>query len=126
LEYYGETGKDDINGHKNTYDGADNLCDFVVDGKKKFDEASTKKEDCHVQQERHDFDEHADLKFLNAGEKECANSDAMYWGVRMPGELKVPADPLLHKRGTEAARETNGEAEEPKDIHVNGITTRFE
>lgn len=38
----------------------------------------------------------------------------------------VPADPLLHKRGTEAARESDDEAEEPKDIHVDGITWRCE
>lgn len=44
----------------------------------------------------------------------------------MLGEPKVPANPLLHKRGTEATRETDDEAEEPKDIHLNGITLRFE
>jgi hypothetical protein len=44
----------------------------------------------------------------------------------MSSELEVPADPLLHKRSTEAARETHAETDEPKDIYVNGITWRFE
>jgi hypothetical protein len=44
----------------------------------------------------------------------------------MSSELKVPADPLLHKRSTEAARETHDETDEPKDIDANGITWRFE
>lgn len=43
----------------------------------------------------------------------------------MLGKPKVPADPLLHKCSTEAARERHDEAEEPEDIHLNGITWRF-
>ncbi len=37
----------------------------------------------------------------------------------MSGELKVPADPLLHERSTEAAREADAEAEEPKNIYAD-------
>lgn len=37
------------------------------------------------------------------------------------GEPVVLADPLLHKYGTEAARDSD-KADEPKDIHVDGIT----
>ena len=44
----------------------------------------------------------------------------------MLGEPVVPADPLLHERGTEAAGESDDEAEEPKDINVDGITLRSE
>ena len=44
----------------------------------------------------------------------------------MSSELKVPADPLLHKRSTEAARETHAETGEPKDVYVDGITWRLE
>jgi hypothetical protein len=43
LEYHGETGENDINGGKKTDDCVDNLCDFAVDEKKKFDEAEKKR-----------------------------------------------------------------------------------
>jgi hypothetical protein len=66
------------------------------------------------------------LEFFNAGEKKCANSDAMSWRLRTLSEPKIPADPLLHKRSTEAARETHAETDEPKDVYVVGITWRFE
>jgi hypothetical protein len=66
------------------------------------------------------------MEFFDAGKKKGANSNSMCWRVCLLGEPKVPTDPLLHKCGTEAARECDDEAEEPKDIHVNGITWRFE
>jgi hypothetical protein len=66
------------------------------------------------------------MEFSDAGEKKCANSDTMYWRVRLLGEPIVPADPLLHKCGTKTTRESDDEAEEPKDIHVDGITWRCE
>jgi hypothetical protein len=50
----------------------------------------------------------------------------MYWGLRTLGEPKIPANPLLHKCSTEAARETHAETGEPKDVYVDGITWRFE
>ena len=77
-----------------------------------------------MQQERDILNNHANLKFLDAKEKERANSDAMYWRLRIPDEFEASADPLLHKRSKEAARETDAEAEEPKDIHANSITLR--
>jgi hypothetical protein len=126
LEYHRETGENDINGGKETDGCADNLCDFVVDGKKKVYEAEKKEEDCHVQQERDILNDHANLKFLDAKEKERANSDAMYWRLQIPDKFEVSADPLLHKRSKEAAREADAEAEEPKDIHANSITLRGE
>jgi hypothetical protein len=64
------------------------------------------------------------LKSLDAKEKESANSDAMYWLLRIPDEFEVSTDPLLHKCSQEAARETDAEAEEPKDIHANSIALR--
>jgi len=51
LSYYGGAGNDDIDGGKETDDCADNLRSLVVDGKKKFDEASYIKEECRVQWE---------------------------------------------------------------------------
>jgi hypothetical protein len=123
LEYQGEAGENDINGGKKTDGCADNLCDLVVDGKKKFDQAGKKEEDCHVQQKRDILNDHANSKFLDAKEKERANSDAMYWGLRIPDVFEASADPLLHERSKEAARETDAEAEEPKDIHANSITS---
>lgn len=44
----------------------------------------------------------------------------------MLSELAVPANPLLHERGTETARESDAETEEPKDIYVNSKTWRCE
>jgi hypothetical protein len=44
----------------------------------------------------------------------------------MLSEPIVPADPLLDERCAEAARESDDEAEEPKDIHVDGIAWRCE
>jgi hypothetical protein len=124
LEYHREAGENNINGGKETDSCADNLCDFVVDDKKKFDEAEKKEEDCHVQQERDILDDHASLKFLDAKEKERANSDAMYWRLRIPDEFEASADPLLHKRSKEAARETDAETEEPKNIYANNAGSR--
>ena len=66
------------------------------------------------------------MKFLDAKEKERANSDAMYWRLRIPDKLEASTDPLLHKRSEEAARETDAEAEEPKDIYAYSITSRSE
>jgi len=126
LEYHGEAGENDVDGGKETDGCTDNLCDFVVDGKKKIDEAEKKEEDCHVQQERDILNDHANLKCLDAKEKERANSDAMFWRLRIPDEFEASADPLLHKRSKEAARETDAKAEEPKDIHANSITSRGE
>ena len=123
-QYHGETGENDTDVGKKTDDSADNLCDFGVDGKKKFDEAEKKEEDCHVKQERNNLNDHANLKFLDAKEKGRANSDAMNWRLRIPDEFVVSADPLLDKCGKESARETDAEAEEPKDIHVNSIASR--
>jgi hypothetical protein len=124
LEYHGEASENDINGGKETDDCADNFCDFVVDDKKKFDEAEKKEEDCPVQQERNILNDHADLKSLDAKEKERANSGAMYWLLRVPDEFEVSTDPLLHKCSKEAAREADAEAEEPKDIHANSVASR--
>jgi hypothetical protein len=81
LEYHGETGENDTDVGKKTDDSAENLCDFSVDGRKKFDEAEKKEEDCHVQVILND---HANLKFLDAKEKERANSDVMFWRLRIP------------------------------------------
>jgi hypothetical protein len=66
------------------------------------------------------------MEFFDAVEKKGANSDTMCWCVWVLGEPIVPADPLLNKSGTEAAGESDDEAEEPKDIDVNGITWSFE
>jgi hypothetical protein len=49
LVYHGEKSEDDINGRKETDDCKDNVCDFVVDIEKEFDEASKEKKDCCVQ-----------------------------------------------------------------------------
>ena len=73
------------------------------------------------QQERNILNYHANLKLLDAKEKGRADSDAMYWRLRIPDESEASADPLLHKRGKETARETDAEAEEPKDIHTDSI-----
>ncbi len=121
MEYHGEAGENDVNGAKETDGRADNPCDFVVDRKKEFDEADKKKEDCHVQQERDILDDQTNLKFLDANEKERANSDAMCWRLRIVDEFEASTDPLLHKRSKEAAREADAEAEEPKDIHADSI-----
>ena len=126
LEYHGEAGENDINGGKETYGCADNLCDLVVDGKKKFNQADKKEEDCHVQQERDILNDHANSKFLDAKEKERADSDVMYWCLRIPDLFEASADPLLHERSKEAARKADAEAEEPKDIHANSIASRGE
>jgi hypothetical protein len=56
---------------------------------------------------------------MNAVVKEYANSDANYWVVRMLRESHVPAEPLLHQRGKQAAPETEAETEEPKYVHMN-------
>jgi hypothetical protein len=79
-----------------------------------------------VQHERDILNEHANLKFLGAREKERANSDAMYWRLRIPYEYEASADPLLYKRSKDTARETDAEAEEPKDIHANSKRSRGE
>jgi hypothetical protein len=60
------------------------------------------------------------MELLDARIKECTNFDAMYSLVRVSGKLMVPTDPRLHKRNTEAARETD----EPNDIYANRITLR--
>ena len=92
--------------------------DFVVDIEKEFDEASKEKEDCRVQQERDVFGQPAHVKFMNAREEEHTNSNANYWVRRMLGESHVPAEPLLHQRGKQAAPETEAETEEPKYVHM--------
>ena len=79
LVYDGESGEDDVKCSKETGDCKDNLRDFVVDRKKEFDEAGKKKEDCRVQQEGDVLNDQANLELFNAVEKECTNSDAMYW-----------------------------------------------
>lgn len=124
MIYDGEASENDINCNKETDDCTDNLRDFAVEGKKKFDEAEKKEEDCRVQQEGNILNYHANLKFLDAKEKGRANSDAMYWRLRIPDEFVVSADPLLDKCSKESARETDAEAEEPEDIHVNSIASR--
>jgi hypothetical protein len=55
-------------------------------------------------------------------EEEGTNPDTPEWRVGTQGEPTVPADPLLHKRGTEAAKQTETKTEEPKDVHADGIT----
>jgi hypothetical protein len=77
-----------------------------------------------VQQERDILNDRANLKFHEAKVNVRANSDAMFRRPRIPEEFEVSADPLLDKRSKEAARETDAEAEEPKDIHANSTASR--
>ena len=67
------------------------------------------------------------VKFLNAVEQEGTNPDTMQWRLLCPFcETKVPANPLLYKSGSETARETETETEEPKNVYLNRITSRLE
>lgn len=78
LVYHGKTGKADVKGREETDDCNDNLRDFVIDNKKEFDEASKEKKYCRMQEEGDVLNDQADLESFNAGEKECADSDAFY------------------------------------------------
>jgi hypothetical protein len=62
------------------------------------------------------------MKALHAIEEESANPDATNWRRSGLSESEVSAGPLLHKCGEEGTAEAETEAEEPQDIHMDGIT----
>ena len=74
---YGETGEEEVKGRKETDDCNDDPCDFVVDGKKEFDEAGKEKEDSRVQEEGDVLNDPANMEPFNAVKKKCANFDAI-------------------------------------------------
>jgi hypothetical protein len=74
-----------------------------------------------VHQERDVLDHPAGMKLLHAIEEVSANPDAMLCGRGGLNESEVFTGPLLHKCGKEGAGKTETEAEEPQDVHVDGI-----
>jgi len=127
--YDGEEGEVDVDGRKDGDGHEDNVRDFIIECEKEFDEAGKEKEDCRVQQEGDVFDHPAHVETMNARVEKSTNSDANYWVLGKLGESHVPAEPLLHQRGKQAAPETEAETEEPKYVHMNENTSdskRFE
>ena len=121
-EYCWEKGEDEVDHSNDSDDYDDNLRDLVIDSKKEVDQASEEKEDCDVQHDGYVFDHPAYMECLNAFEKEYTDSGAAYWHIWMLGKPDIPAKSLLYETGGEAARETEAETEEPKDVHVNDMT----
>lgn len=119
----GEECEGDVEGRKDEDGHEDNDRNFIIECEKEFDEASKEKEDCRVQQERDVFDHPAHVETMNACVEVHTNSNANYRALRMLGESHVPAEPLLHQRGKQAAPETEAETEEPKYVHMNKGTS---
>ena len=121
--YDGEEGEVDVDGRKDGDGHEDNVRDFIIECEKEFDEAGKEKEDCRVQQEGDVFDHPAHVETMNARVEKSTNSDASYWVLGKLSESHVPAEPLLHQRGKQAAPETEAKTEEPKYVHMNESTS---
>jgi hypothetical protein len=127
--YDGEECEGDVAGRKDGDGHEDKVRDFMIECEKEFDEAGKEKEDCRVQQEGDVFDHPAHVETMNACVEISTTSDANYRVLRKLGESQVPAEPLLHQRGKQAAPETEAETEEPKHVHMDQSTSdpeRFE